>query len=270
MDISSNKQHNIIQVTSDSSRYYADLSKKYSEEAEKSALTASQKAELLTNGAQSAISEITTLKNSSITDINSTKTATLDAIDQAEEEALSSINSASHNFANINFSNITEAAKEVIRTTASGSTPSGGGGSWGSITGTLSDQTDLAQALAGKLDVGYTNSTVPYIVESNTTSQQYRYRKWSDGLLEQMGVVMVAENQSQTVTLPMNYSNVVYGCVLTPLYDGVDWSSTLTEPDGGYRAYCAWVCSKTKTAFDISSYGPLSRVSWYTFGKTSS
>lgn len=45
---------------------------------------------------------------------------------------------------------------------------SSGGGTWGSITGTLSDQTDLQTALNAKVDGSGTTNEIPYWVDSNT------------------------------------------------------------------------------------------------------
>lgn len=50
---------------------------------------------------------------------------------------------------------------------------SSGGGAWGSITGTLADQTDLNSALSGKSDTGHTHSGVyqpAATVLTNTTA----------------------------------------------------------------------------------------------------
>jgi len=56
------------------------------------------------------------------------------------------------------------------RTTGGG----GGGGAWGTITGTLSDQTDLQTALDGKSDVGHTHanlsSLLGFVTSTHTSS----------------------------------------------------------------------------------------------------
>lgn len=49
--------------------------------------------------------------------------------------------------------------------------PGGGGGTWGSITGTLSDQTDLQTALDGKSDTGHTHA-LSDITQSGATTNQ--------------------------------------------------------------------------------------------------
>ena len=61
-----------------------------------------------------------------------------------------------------------------------------GGGSavWGAITGTLSDQTDLANALADKADA---SSFADYVIEEGT-SGIWTYRKWNSGVSECWGI----------------------------------------------------------------------------------
>ena len=63
-----------------------------------------------------------------------------------------------------------------------------GGGRWGSISGNISEQTDLQQALTAKLNSDFSNSQKPYITETYVNGTSW-YRVWSDGWCEQGGYV---------------------------------------------------------------------------------
>ena len=60
----------------------------------------------------------------------------------------------------------------------------GGGGTWGSITGTLSNQTDLQSALDAKLDGNGTATYVPFYADTNTleSDAHFYYNKTTDVL----------------------------------------------------------------------------------------
>lgn len=288
INLKSNAPKNVINVTSDSTVYYANVAKEAANSASESAQLAAEKAQIVQNGAQTSLnaieelkttslsaietladsstSDINTLKTSSITEMTSAKTTALDSITQAKTGALASIESASANFSDKDLSNITDNGKNVIRTLASesGSSSGGGGGSWGSIAGTLSDQADLAAALAGKLDLDSTNSTKPYIVEFKN-SGFYHYRKWSNGYLEQFGLGSIAENANLWINLPVSYSNNNYVCTLSAYYSNLIYGPEITDVE--MAAYNVWINTKENDGFSLTNYGPYVKVGWYAFGK---
>lgn len=103
-------------------------------------------------------------------------------------------------------------------------TPSAATVSWGGITGTLSDQTDLQDALNGKADVATTlsgygitdgaktdlsnvSNNIDFVIAEQRpgAGNNYTwYRKYKSGWVEQGQVVnAVANNSQQTITLPV-------------------------------------------------------------------
>ena len=58
-----------------------------------------------------------------------------------------------------------------------------GGAEWGSISGDISEQTDLQQALTAKLNSDFSNSQKPYITETYQNGNSW-YRVWSDGWID--------------------------------------------------------------------------------------
>ena len=289
INLKSNAPKNVINVTSDASVYYANVAKEAANSATQSAQIATEKAQVVEDGAQTALnsidelkssslssietladtstSEINTLKTSSLTEMTSEKTTALESITQAESEALASIASASANFADKDLSNITDNGKDVIRTLASETSSSGGGGgSWGSITGTLNDQTDLAEVLANKLDADYSNSEIPYIVEIGGRTNVYNYRRWSDGFLEQMGKYSTIENTSSWISFPLPFSNTMYSCLVGAHYDGLEYTYGSTSGQEK-NAYGVWTYQKNVDECGITNYGPAGEVFWYAYGK---
>lgn len=73
---------------------------------------------------------------------------------------------------NLNFTNATISyTGDTANITTSGS----GGGTWGSITGTLSDQTDLQTALDAKLDGNGTATYIPFYSDANTLTSDSHF-----------------------------------------------------------------------------------------------
>lgn len=288
INLKSNAPKNVINVTSDSTIYYANVAKEAANSATQSAQLATEKAQIVQNGVQTSLnainelktsslssietladsstSEISALKTTSLTEMTSAKTTALETIGQAKTAALTLIENSCGNFADKDLSNITDDGKDVIRTLASGSgSSSSGGGSWGSITGSLSDQTDLAEALASKLNVGYTNSNIPYVVETGEDISGYRYRRWSDGFLEQMGSFGIGENLSGWILFPFSYESTTYSCIVASHYTGLRYSSSTSDSEK--KAYGAWTYQKQTTKCGVTNYGPSGELYWYAFGK---
>ena len=105
---------------------------------------------------------------------------------------------------------------------ASWQTPqSGGGGTWGSITGTLSDQTDLQNALNAKANT----STLATVESTSTASQAYAVGDYLvyNGILYK---VISAINSGETLTPNTNIEATTAGAELTSLNNGLiakDW-----------------------------------------------
>ena len=161
--------------------------------------------------------------------------------------------------ANVDFSNITDAAKAVIQANAGSS--SGGGGTWGSITGDLSDQTDLNTAISSCAKNDLSNCTKPYITLTGDDGV-YWYRKWSDGWLEQGGSSSVGANTKGVILFPMTYASTsVYVSLLTGCYE-VD--------AGDASAGAVWVYNSTASMLRWVNDGPAGAIFWYTCGTASS
>lgn len=94
--------------------------------------------------------------------------------------------------------------------------PSGGGGTWGYISGTLTDQTDLVAALDAKANA----SNLATIESSTTASQAY-----SEGdylvLNGQLYEVTTAISSGETLTVGTNISATTVGSELTALNNGL-------------------------------------------------
>ncbi len=171
----------------------------------------------------------------------------------AQQAALAGANSA-----DINFSNITDAAKAVIQANSGASS---GGGSWGSITGDLSDQTDLNTAISACAKSDLSNCTKPYL-QTTGDDGAYWYRKWSDGWLEQGGGFNATAKTKGAVIFPMEYaSNAVYVPLLTGAFE-IDADST--------EAGAVWIYSYNTLMFRWVNDGPDGKIFWYACGFSAS
>ena len=100
---------------------------------------------------------------------------------------------------------------------ASWQTPqSGGGGTWGSITGTLSDQTDLQTALDAKANT----STLATVESTTTASQAYSVGDYLV-LNGQLYEVIADIDTGETLTVGTNISATTVGSELTALNNGL-------------------------------------------------
>ena len=162
--------------------------------------------------------------------------------------------SAGANSADINFSNITDAAKAVIQANSGASS---GGGSWGSITGDLSDQTDLNTAISACAKSDLSNCSKPYVTSTGDRGG-YWYRLWSDGWLEQGGALGMTAQGTGAVMFPKQYeTSSDFVPVLTASYSG---TGTGTENSG------VWIQSWTAKMFMWVNKGPEGSLFWYTCG----
>lgn len=82
--------------------------------------------------------------------------------------------------------------------------------SWGGITGTLSNQTDLQNALNGKVSTGH---EVIDFQAPNAGNNYTWYRKYADGWVEQGGI---AVGNPVTITLPIVMADANYTAVSSP------------------------------------------------------
>lgn len=83
----------------------------------------------------------------------------------------------------------------------------GGTTSWGDITGNITNQTDLTQALASKASAGH--EVVEF--QEPTLANGYKwYRKYADGWVEQGFMNIIATTTTQTETLPVTMANKQY------------------------------------------------------------
>jgi hypothetical protein len=92
-------------------------------------------------------------------------------------------------------------------------TDSGGTGNinWGHINGNLSDQTDLKNALDGKLNLNGSNATFPHITESYISSDGLSwYRKYSDGWVEQGGMIGGSYGSNANINFLVPFINTKY------------------------------------------------------------
>ena len=281
--ISANTKQNIIRVTNDTTNYYANLSKQWAtsenlvENEDYSAKYYAQKsAEEAENAKDWATKTDTAVEGSnysakyyaqkSAEEVENAKdwaTKTDAAVEGNEYSAkyyAEQCTNIADSKADINFSNITDAAKAVILAN-SGSSSSGGGGSWGEITGNLSDQTDLNTALSNKADSDLSNCTKPHIIETYLPISQYRYRKWSDGWLEQTGQSTIVGGITTYVALPVPFKNNTYTCLVTFYCDNLTADSTeiikLWPHDQAYDSF------KCTNGSEVTG-----RLVWYVYGET--
>jgi len=82
------------------------------------------------------------------------------------------------------------------------------GGSWGNITGTLSNQTDLNNALSGKVNTSDL-ATVHVVVDTYENGTSW-YRVYSDGWCEQGGRATVPQGANVDITFLIPYANTDY------------------------------------------------------------
>lgn len=87
-----------------------------------------------------------------------------------------------------------------------------GGAEWGSISGDISEQTDLQQALTAKLNSDFSNSQKPYITETYQNGDSW-YRVWSDGWIEQGGKTTIPTASGTTINFLKSFSNTNYWCM---------------------------------------------------------
>lgn len=99
---------------------------------------------------------------------------------------------------------------------ASWQTPQSGGGTWGSITGTLSDQTDLQNALNAKANT----STLATVESTSTASKAYSVGDYLV-LNGQLYEVTTAITSGETLTVGTNISATTVGDELTSLNNGL-------------------------------------------------
>lgn len=94
--------------------------------------------------------------------------------------------------------------------------PSGGGGTWGYISGTLTDQTDLVAALDAKANT----STLATVESTSTASQAYSVGDYLvyNGILYK---VISAINSGETLTPNTNIEATTTGAELTSLNNGL-------------------------------------------------
>ncbi len=160
--------------------------------------------------------------------------------------------------ADVDFSNITEAAKAVIQANSGASS---GGGAWGSITGDLSDQTDLNTAISACAKSDLSNCSKPYVLSTGDDGI-YWYRKWSDGWLEQGGSLDITAGTKGAVLLPMAFeSESAYVPVITGAYE---------INAGSADAGGLWIFSWTASMFRWVNNGPDGSMFWYACGTAAS
>lgn len=102
--------------------------------------------------------------------------------------------------------------------------PSGGGGTWGYISGTLTDQTDLVAALDAKANT----STLATVESTSTASQAYSVGDYLvyNGILYK---VISAINSGETLTPNTNIEATTTGAELTSLNNGLTFKKILNN-----------------------------------------
>lgn len=102
--------------------------------------------------------------------------------------------------------------------------PSGGGGTWGYISGTLTDQTDLVAALDAKANT----STLTTVESTSTASQAYSVGDYLvyNGILYK---VISAINSGETLTPNTNIEATTTGAELTSLNKGLTFKKILNN-----------------------------------------
>ncbi len=241
-----------------SSKYYAGLSKEYSQTSEDA------KNSILNNSDFQAVAADLTGTNTIGTcaqNINSIQDAAANA-QIASEQAIIATEQANiatqkaaeatltlSTAANTSLSNITEAGIEVIRET---------GVNWGTILGSLSDQTDLKNELQVKADINLSNCTRPYIIETYQGTQAW-YRVWSDGFCMQGGIYIVSTSStSATITLLKTLSDTTTGTI-------AQVGQYNASNDGTCYAFrCYLTSTSTMSANWVTTALP--RIAWFVTG----
>lgn len=142
----------------------------------------------------------------------------------------------------------------------------GGGGTWGSITGTLSNQTDLQSALDAKLDGNGTATYVPFYSDANTlTSDAHFYYNSTTDILHVHGIsgdgtdglLIESENGTDVGILgAANTANVTW-------YGNHNFSTATQDTIAGFTG-----AGKTLGSLSTATYPSLTELS-YVKGVTS-
>lgn len=90
------------------------------------------------------------------------------------------------------------------------------GGTWGQITGTLSNQTDLNTALSNKVDTSSLAQVNPMI--TSYVSGTSGYNIWANGYCEQWGITTPSSSNKKTVSLLKTFANTSYNVVFGNQY----------------------------------------------------
>lgn len=113
-----------------------------------------------------------------------------------------------------------------------------GGGSWGEITGTLSNQTDLQNKLNEKVDTSSLSTIYPVIKTYISGSSGYRI--WSDGYCEQYGRTSGSSSATKSVLLLKTFKDTNYIVLF-----GNEYTTTLS-PTSAVKT-----STKSVSSFDI-------------------
>ena len=225
-----NKLDDTIDGAEYSSKYYALLSKDYSE------ISQEAKNNILENVGFQIVVEDLTGENSiklCADNMNSIQNAASNAQIASEKAALSTtqaeiatqkaqeVYDIMEGSANVDLANITDEGKSVIQQY---------GGTWGAISGTIENQTDLQTVLDNKVNLNLDNCTKPYVTETYINGSSW-YRLWSDGWCEQGGWALTTQ---ASITFMKSYKDTNYGV----------WITGTTELDGYVYLY-----SKSEESF---------------------
>ena len=206
-----NKLDDTVDGAEYSSKYYALLSKDYSE------ISQEAKNNILENVGFQIVVEDLTGENSiklCAENMNSIQNAASNAQIASEKAALSTtqaeiatqkaqeVYDIMEGSANVDLANITDEGKSVIQQY---------GGTWGAISGTIENQTDLQTVLDNKVNLNLDNCTKPYVTETYINGSSW-YRLWSDGWCEQGGWALATQ---VTVVLMKPYKDTNYGVWIT-------------------------------------------------------
>lgn len=239
--VSKNQVYNTIQT--DTSLYYSQLAREWAIRTndkvaglEYSAKYYSQKTKA---DSEAALAEINNTISTAKSDLASQTSQAIDSIDaegrlqiaqaaaqvtlaaeqaQLAADSVQQANNILSGCANINFSNITDSAKTVIKEN---------GGVWGYIQGEINDQSDLAEELANKTDLDLSNCTRPYVIETyvNGTSG---YRVYSDGWCMQWGKSNGISGR-ETITLTKAYNSTNFTVLATAYTDNFYGTSQIVS-----------------------------------------